>query len=113
MTRIALGTTALFALLIGYFTLTPVIPVPGPPASDKLHHFIAFLVLCLPSALLAWPWAARVAVFALIYAGLIEIIQPYVGREGEWLDFWADVLGILVAYGLGLVRHRSGSRPPE
>lgn len=106
MTRFALGSTAVLVLLIGYFTLMPVIQVPGPPTSDKLHHFIAFLVLCLPSALLAWPWAARIAVFAVIYAGLIELIQPYVGRQGEWPDFWADVAGVLAAYGLGLMRQR-------
>jgi hypothetical protein len=29
---------------------------------------------------------------------LIEIIQPYVNRYGEWLDFLANTIGVISTY---------------
>ncbi len=40
------------------------------------------------------------------YGGLIEIIQPYTGRLGEWKDFQADVVGALLGVLFGLTLHR-------
>ena len=39
---------------------------------------------------------------ALLYGGLIEIIQEYFtpNRSGDWFDFLADLFGILVALSL-------------
>ncbi len=39
---------------------------------------------------------------AILFGGAIELIQPYVGREGEWADFVADVIGIGCGVVLGL-----------
>ena len=38
-----------------------------------------------------------------LLGGLIEIVQPWVGRSGEWLDFVADTLGVVLGAGVGLL----------
>ena len=39
-------------------------------------------------------------VFFIGYSGLVELIQPYVNRYGEWLDMLANTAG--VAFGVAL-----------
>ena len=42
---------------------------------------------------------------ALVYialGGLIETFQPYVNRYGEWLDFIANVLGVMLGSLVGV-----------
>lgn len=94
--------TLFMALVIGWLTLTPQPPgPPGVPGWDKIGHVVAFAALSAP---LAWRhprhwWA--VALAALAFGGLIEIVQPYVGRSREIADLLADgagaVLGAWVA----------------
>ena len=77
----------------------------GEGGVDKLVHFLAFAALVMPMA-----YARRLPLFLIIlagtaYGGLIELIQPYVGRSGEWGDLLADgsgsLAGALVAAMLG------------
>lgn len=42
-----------------------------------------------------------ILLFAL-YSGLIEVIQPYVNRHGEWLDFIGNLSGLLLGFILAL-----------
>ncbi len=66
--------------------------------SDKLLHFFCFLYLTIIS------WLSRIIfkelwlyVIVLAYGILIEIIQIYIPyRSFEFLDIFADFLGILV-----------------
>ena len=66
--------------------------------SDKLLHFFCFLYLIIIS------WLSRITskelllyVIVLAYGILIEIIQIYIPyRSFEFLDIFADFLGILV-----------------
>jgi hypothetical protein len=108
--RAALAVTALVAAAIGYFTLAP-LAIPGPPGGDKLHHLVAFGALVLPATVLRPRWALGLLAFAAAYGGLIEIVQPHVGRHGEWADFAANgagaALGVLAGRGLA----RAALRP--
>jgi len=64
------------------------------PGNDKLHHYIAYTALILPAALRRpkkWLW---IALFFLAWSGAIELIQPYVNRNGEWLDLGANAIGL-------------------
>jgi len=81
---------------ITVFSLYPLEHLPAAPGSDKLHHFIAYAALVFPVAC-SRPkrWLVIVAGF-LAYSGLIELIQPYVNRYGEWLDLGANAIGLLV-----------------
>ena len=84
---------------ITYLSLSPLDRLPDAPGGDKLHHLVAYALLALP-ACLARPrgFPALLCVF-LAWGGAIEMIQPYVNRYGEWLDFLANAGGV----GLGFV----------
>lgn len=94
--------TFLLAVAIAIATLTPSSSGPAQGLElDKLAHLLAFGLLVGPMAAQypkRWPviWIA-----ALAYGGLIEIVQPYVGRTDEWADLVYDGLG--AACGIGLV----------
>lgn len=89
--------------LITVFSLYPLASLPAAPGSDKLHHFIAYAALVFPVAC-AKPkrWLVIVAGF-LAYSGLIELIQPYVNRYGEWLDLGANAIGLIVGVALAFI----------
>ena len=45
--------------------------------------------------------AARIVLpLAVAYGGLIELVQPYVNRYGEWGDFVANAMGCLIGFAL-------------
>ena len=107
--------TVLLALIIAGLTLTPM-PPPGPPGMpgiDKVAHLLAFAALAAP---LAWRYPGHwwiVVMGALAYGGLIEIVQPHVGRSRELADLLADGTGAFVgawvsAWIRGLRRGRTG-----
>lgn len=91
-TTLALFLTAFLTAAIGMLTLLP-LAVPGPPGGDKAHHIIGFAALVLPGCILRPNWAGALLAFAVVYGGAIELVQPHVGRSGEWTDFAADVAG--------------------
>ena len=103
--QIAIGLTACLALVIGYFTLTPM-PNLSLAGSDKAHHVIAFAALAMPVAVLYRRALAWMLPSAIAFGGLIEVIQPYVNRHGEWADFIADALGAILGVILGLILRR-------
>jgi len=91
------------ALAIIGLSLSPLAQLPDVPGSDKTHHLIAYAVLAIPTAI-AIP--KRIWTMALLYiclGGVIELIQPYVNRYGEWLDFIANTAGVLIGSGFGLL----------
>ncbi len=63
---------------------------------------IAFAALAFPCAPLYARTVFWVLPAALLLGGAIELIQPYLGRDGEWADFVADVIGIGCGIALGL-----------
>ena len=54
----------------------------------------------------------KIFLFAVVgmiaLGGLMEVLQAYctTTRSGEWLDFWADSLGVLLAIPFGLLIYR-------
>ncbi|GGD30186.1 VanZ family protein [Sinisalibacter lacisalsi] len=93
--------------IIAVATLTPQDRVPqGPAGLDKVFHALAFGVLVLPVALLRPDRLPAVLLLAIAYGGLIELIQPLVGRSAERADLFADALGALAGAGLGLALRR-------
>ncbi|KJS43802.1 VanZ family protein [Roseovarius sp. BRH_c41] len=102
--------TFLLALAIGITTLMPSSTGVAPPMGlDKAAHVLAFGLLVLPMAARHPKHWRLIWVAALTYGGLIEIVQPYVGRGAEWADLFADGLG--AACGIGLVRLSQRWRP--
>ena len=98
--RYAARLTWLIALAIGYLSLSPLETLPPAPGGDKLHHFIAYAVLCFPLSFRDAAAARIVLPLAVAYGGLIELVQPYVNRYGEWDDFAANAMGCLIGFAL-------------
>lgn len=93
--RIAICLTLALALVVAVATLTPSDHMPAAPGSDKLHHFLAFGAVAFPMAF-ARPAAFLWIVMAVsAYGGIIELIQPFMGRYGDVRDAVMNALGAL------------------
>ena len=81
-------------------------PPPAPEGSDKLVHFIAFAALALPLARTGRFGLMPVFIGASAYGGIIELIQPSFNRSADVNDWVADVVGVALGVGCGLLyRH--------
>ncbi len=107
-TSAAVLLTLVFASVIALGTLSP--PGDGDPLpiGDKPLHMIAFAVLVLPLGWVRPRWFIPLGLVALAYGGLIEVLQPYVGRYGEWPDLLADGVGVVLGLIPGQLRRRRG-----
>lgn len=103
---IAIWLTVGLALCIGALTLIPLSAPSAVPGTDKAHHVLAFAILTMPCAALYPKGLFRVVFAAAVYGGVIEVIQPYVGRHGETADVLADLLGVAIGAVFGLFLHR-------
>ena len=91
-----LPLTASLLLLVTALSLWPLPSLPEVPGSDKAHHLIAYAAVVFPVALRSPKrWQFIVAAIVL-YGGMIELIQPFVNRYGEWLDFFANAAGVVI-----------------
>jgi VanZ family protein len=66
--------------------------------TDKEGHILAFYGLA-SLGLLAMPRMRKwdVVLICLAIGGLIEVVQPFIGRSGNILDWLADAAGIFLA----------------
>lgn len=92
--------TLVLGVLIAVLTLAP-ISGPDVPGSDKVYHVLACAALAFPLPFARPRFMIPVALAVAVYGGLIELIQPYVGRSGEWADLFADAVGAIIGAGLG------------
>jgi VanZ family protein len=88
--------TLVILAAITTLSLWPLESLPSVPGSDKTHHFIAYAALMFPAALRKPKYWQSIGLFFVVYSGLIELLQPYVNRYGEWLDLAANTAGIVV-----------------
>jgi len=89
---IGITLTITLGLLIAFLTLAPV-SGKNVPGSDKLHHLLAFMALAFPLPFARPSLVLPVILGVSAYGGLIEIIQPFFGRNADWGDFVADFIG--------------------
>ncbi len=110
--RTRLAQIALLILLIGA-TVGMMAPrglpiAPTITGADKIDHFMAFLVLAFVAAQ-ALPrrslWLIGLGLAA--YGGAVEVVQRFVGRSMDPLDFAADVLGVMVGLTLAVMAGRA------
>jgi VanZ family protein len=97
------------AIVLTIASLVPVDVLPPQAATiwDKGQHAFGFGWLAL-LGLLAYrhrPWTMIVAL--LVYGGVIELLQAATGwRYGEWLDFLADGIGVMIGTAIWLAVRR-------
>ena len=100
-----LALTLLCFILINVFSLWPG-ELPPIPGTDKTHHLIAYGALVFPVALSKPKHWLLIALFFLVWSGVIELIQPYMNRYGEWLDMAANGAGIVCGVIIATVLNR-------
>ncbi|MCO5947335.1 VanZ family protein [Mucilaginibacter flavidus] len=101
---------ALFILILCSIKLGEVSASPlFFPGFDKLVHCGLFFVMMVfitanytrsnSPPVLSVKTIAILTVITVIYGGTIEILQKYIftWRSGEWNDFFADIIGVLMA----------------
>jgi len=106
----------LCVLLIGALSLAPYFPetpLDDVAFIDKWTHLVMYGGTC---TVIWWEYLrshsalnSRKLLFTLVgmilLGGLMELLQAYctTTRSGEWLDFWADSIGVLLGYAIGLL----------
>lgn len=98
-----LHITLMLLVSITTLSLWPVAHLPDVPGTDKTHHLIAYAALMFPTALARPRYILAITVGFIVFSGLIELIQPYVNRYGEWLDMAANILGLFLGWLLAKV----------
>ena len=81
-------------------------PPPAPEGSDKLVHFTAFAALAFPLARTGRFGLLPVFIGASAFGGAIELIQPSFNRSADVNDWIADIVGVILGIGLGLLYRR-------
>ncbi|CAK8714966.1 VanZ-like domain-containing protein [Candidatus Electrothrix laxa] len=89
-----LACTAVILAAITALSLWTPETLPPVPGGDKIHHLIAYALLIFPVALRRPKGWQFIVVMFIGYSGLIELIQPFVNRYGEWLDLAANTTGL-------------------
>jgi VanZ family protein len=88
--------TVALLITISMLSLYPLDNLPKVPGTDKAHHLVAYSALVFPVAVAKPKWWPVIVTGLLVYSGLIELLQPYVNRYGEWRDFGANAIGLIV-----------------
>ena len=91
-----LHLTLFLLAVISFLSLKPTgVAVPAV-GFDKIYHCLAYTALVMPIALKKPAnWKFMVAVL-MLYSGAIELVQPMIGRHGDWLDFIMNVSGLMI-----------------
>ena len=85
-------------------------PLPAPKGIDKLIHFFAFAALVFPLVRTRRVSLIMVFISALVFGGVIEIIQPSFNRSADLGDWIADITGVILGIGSGLLYRRLRKR---
>jgi VanZ family protein len=94
-----LGLYGLASAILLYLTLAPSKAVPDVHLWDKAEHAIAWAVLAGVGLVLFPRAVLPIALFALGFGVLVEILQgalPF-GRDADWKDWIADLVGVAAA----------------
>lgn len=100
--NLAMSLTLLLAGVILWGTLSAPGGGTSPlPFTDKQLHAMAFAALIFPLALSNPRRAVAFLPAYIAFGAMIELVQPLVGRSGEWADLAADGAGAGVGLLLG------------
>ena len=95
--------TIALSISISILSLYPLTELPEFQGNDKTYHLLAYFFLAFPSGI---KMPRRFVFFILVlitFGGVIEMIQPFMNRSGEWLDFLANCVGIILGFSVGAI----------
>ena len=111
----------LFAAAVGVILVICILPesaLPKAPLWDKLEHSLAWATLTIIGISLSPRRWKAIALFALGLGLAVEVIQAIAptGRQGDWRDFLADAVGVLIGVRVMQIvqkirARRAGTRP--
>lgn len=98
-------TIGIVAYWVALFAATHVPRIPAAlqmPGSDKWQHFAAYGGLAFLLSVrqfhgqsLSWKTAAQIIGILAVYGAFDELSQIPVGRDAEWYDWFADLIGAI------------------
>ena len=94
-------------LVITFLSLYPLSKLPELQGTDKTHHLFAYFLLALPVGLKKPNKWALFILLLIFFGGAIEMIQPYLNRYGEWLDFFTNNIGITLGFIVGVFLNKN------
>ena len=97
--RYGVALSVFFLFVITTLSFIPVTQEPAVNNIDKIEHLIAYTALTFPIALSYHPRYKAIFWGACIWGMMIEIIQPYVGRQADAIDATINAVGA----GMGLL----------
>jgi VanZ family protein len=114
LARVLLAVVLAGILMLSLWPKPPVIPDLN--ISDKIEHFIAYIVLGICALAAAerrsFPTFLIAVVSCSAFGGVIELVQPFVGRSRELGDFAVDLAGSALGAGIiaavARVKHARG-----
>ena len=99
--------TIIVTLTLTVAMLWPLDQLPAAPeGSDTLVHFAAFAALAFPLARTGRFGLLPVLIVASAFGGAIELIQPSFNRSADINDWIADIVGVVLGIGFGLLYRR-------
>lgn len=96
----------LFWLAVAVCFVMAVMPQPISLASDKWQHAAAFATLTALAMIAYRRWSPlRLLLVLGAFGGLIEIVQSldFIGRDGDFRDWAADLIAILAVLAFGWI----------
>ena len=98
--------TLAVTLTLSVAMLWPVDQPTTPDGTDKIVHLVAFAALAFPLVRTGRFGLLPVFIGASAFGGAIELIQPSFNRSADVNDWIADVVGVVLGIGLGLLYRR-------
>ena len=98
--------TLIVTLALTVVMFWPMDKSTAPDGTDKLVHLIAFAALAFPLARTGRFGLLPVFVCASAFGGAIELLQPSFNRSADVNDWVADVIGVILGIGCGLLYRR-------
>lgn len=95
--------TGVIFIAVNMLSLFPLPELPDMLGNDKTGHLLAYAALSFPVSYARPKYFSVCLVAFVLWGGVIEIIQPYVNRYGEWLDFGANTTGVILGFVTALV----------
>jgi VanZ family protein len=84
----------LLLVVITILSLTPVVQEVPITGIDKVLHLLAYCALTFPISLSYSPRYRFIFWFSCLWGGIIEIIQPIVGRQADTIDALVNTIGV-------------------
>ena len=95
---------------LALFIAFPVAWLSPVSEQDKFGHLLGFAILAIPAAALHPRSLVVLLPGFMLFGATVELIQPLVGREGDWIDMASNGCGLAGGAVIGLALHKAVRR---